>query len=356
MGYVDLHCDTVSRLYGEWKKGKLGMGDGLRVNAGHVDLRRMEKGEALLQNFALFVNMGEGKDPLEEVLGMADFYYTELEANADVIAPVFCFADIEENRKAGRMSALLTVEEGGVCKGEPAYLRDLYRLGVRMMALTWNYPNEIGCPALSAAAGREKAGERSLGCVTEEGSGLTDRGKEFVEEMERIGMIVDVSHLSDAGFYDVLEVAKKPFVASHSNARAVCACRRNLTDDMIRKLAQRGGVIGLNFYPDFLTDVSEGKANPGTIAAITEHARHITRVGGIDCLGLGSDFDGMDGHAQLPDCSYMPLLAGALRQRGFSEDEVEKIFFRNVLRVYEEVLGTGKQQVGCTRQSLSGAK
>lgn len=335
MKYVDMHCDTVSRLY---EGRKTGMGEGLRVNAGHVDLRKMEKGGALLQNFALFVDMGKGEDPLEEVLGMADLYYTELEANADVIAPVFCFADIERNRKAGKMSALLTVEEGGVCKGKLAYLRNLYRLGVRMMTLTWNYANEIGYPARNADSGRKKDGKRSGGCVTEAGSGLTDRGREFVEEMERLGMIVDVSHLSDAGFYDVLEVAKKPFVASHSNARAVCAGRRNLTDDMIKKLAERGGVIGLNFYPDFLTEVSEGTANPGTIAAITEHARHIIHVGGIDCLGLGSDFDGIDGHAQLPDCSYMPLLERALRQCGWSESEVEKIFCRNVLRVYEEVL------------------
>ncbi len=334
MGYVDMHCDTVSRLYGERERGRQ---EGLRANGGHVDLRRMEKGGALLQNFALFVDVGKGKNLLEEVLGMADLYYAELEANADVIAPVFCFADIERNRRMGKMSALLTVEEGGACKGELAFLRILYRLGVRMMTLTWNYANEIGYPALDAA-GRKNGAEGIWKEGMDEGRGLTEKGREFAAEMERIGMIVDVSHLSDEGFYDVLEVTEKPFVASHSNARAICPSRRNLTDDMIRKLAERGGVMGLNFYPDFLTKVSDGMMNPGTIAAITEHAKHIIRVGGIDCLGLGSDFDGIDGHAQLPDCSYMPLLADALQKCGLSEDEVEKIFCRNVLRVYEEVL------------------
>ncbi len=326
MKYIDMHCDTIYELY---KKQRSGSGESLRENCGHVDLGRMEKGDAMLQNFALFVHMGKTDNPLEEALRMADLYYEELRENEDRIAPVYCFSDIEKNSREHKISALLTVEEGGVCKGETAYLRDFYRLGVRMMTLTWNYANEIGCPAWNTAGVAERTGGRK---------GLTEKGREFVEEMGRIGMIVDVSHLSDDGFYDVLETLKKPFVASHSNAREVCPCARNMTDDMIRKLAERGGVIGLNFCPDFLTEAVAGRENPGTVAAVAEHACHIIRVGGVECLGLGSDFDGFGGHAELPDCSYMPRLADALRKSGLSGETVEKIFYKNVLRVYKDVL------------------
>lgn len=337
MNYADMHCDTVSRLYVERKSGSA---EDLYGNRGHVDLCRLKKGGALLQNFALFVHMGKTENPLEEALRMADLYYGELEKYGDTAAPVFCFDDIERNRREGKISALLTVEEGGVCKGETAYLRILHRLGVRMMTLTWNFPNEIGYPAVNLAdfKGQAAAGKGFLYKADTE-HGLTEKGREIIAEMERLGMIVDVSHLSDAGFYDVLETAKKPFVASHSNARAVCPVARNMTDDMIRRLAERGGVIGLNFCPDFLEDVPEGEMNPGTVAAITAHAAHIIRVGGVECLGLGSDFDGIGGHGELPDCSYMPKLADALGKCGLSEDAVEKVFCGNVLRVYRENLG-----------------
>lgn len=159
---------------------------------------------------------------------------------------------------------MLTVEEGGVCEGKVERLEHLYRLGVRMMTLTWNYPNEIGYPALDIrkmaeervhSAGKGQ-GEPSAGMVpfhrrADMERGLTEKGREFVAEMERLGMVIDVSHLSDAGFYDVLRMTNKPFVASHSNARAIDPWVRNMTDDMIRKLSERGGVIGINFCPDF---------------------------------------------------------------------------------------------------------
>lgn len=337
MKAADMHCDTISELY---KKKMSGSKENIVTNSGHIDLCKLKKGNALLQNFALFINLDRTENPLEETLQMVDFYYGELERNADSIAPVYCYQDIEKNRQEGKISALLTVEEGGVCKGNCAYLRDLYRLGVRMMTLTWNYPNEIGYPALNARSYEEVSeGAEPFYKRADMEHGLTDTGREIIVEMERIGMIIDVSHLSDAGFYDILDITRKPFVASHSNAREVCPWVRNLTDDMIRKLAERGGVMGLNFCPDFLTEVSYGEPNPGTIAAITAHAKHIINVGGIDCLGLGSDFDGIEGHRELPDYSYLPLLADALLKEGISVGDVEKIFYKNVLRVYREVLG-----------------
>ena len=360
MKIVDMHCDTVSELYEKRKKGQV---CSLRENDLHVDLQKMQKSGYLLQNFALFVAMDGKEDPWEKVLALYQVYEEEMEQNTDLILPVFNWQDIEANRAAGKLSALLTVEEGGVCKGELSKLRTLYEKGVRMMTLTWNYPNEIGFPNLRNEEGRvawqmhkdvknstlnglehrlqQAEADRVLKSYLNEPdtrNGLTKKGREFVAEMERIGMIVDVSHLSDAGFYDVLSITRKPFVASHSNARAVCPCVRNMTNDMIRKLAQRGGVMGLNFCADFLTQKPAGTSNPGTIADIAAHAVHIRNVGGIECLGLGSDFDGIDTHEELPGADQMELLYDALEKAGFHQAEIDKVFGENVLRLYKEAL------------------
>lgn len=340
MKTIDLHCDTLSYLLRRRYEGNTK--ETLLKNKGHVDLEKLEKGGALLQNFAVFVALNQSKDPVREAMEMIDLYYEELQNNEERIAPVFCYKDIEKNEKAGKLSAMLTIEEGGVCKGNLSYLRNYYRLGVRMLTLTWNYPNEIGYPNLGDGLNRSEADGGSdavpfhrIANVT---NGLTEFGVQFVEEMERLGMIVDVSHLSDAGFYDVCRVAKKPFVASHSNARAISPWVRNLTDDMIKMLAEKGSITGLNFCPDFLTEMSEGEHNPGTIQAIVAHAKHIVNVGGIECLGLGSDFDGIPGHAGIGDYSGMPKLSDALCKAGFSPAQVEQIFYKNALRLYKEVL------------------
>ena len=156
--------------------------------------------------------------------------------------------------------------------------------------------------------------------------------------MEELGMIPDVSHLSDAGFFDVLKVTKKPFVASHSNARSICPSVRNMTDEMIKSLGERGGVMGLNFYADFLEEKPDGVYNPGTLEAVVRHAKHIVKVGGIEILGLGSDFDGIETNEALPGAQSMGKLAEALLQSGFHESELDKILYGNVMRVYEECL------------------
>lgn len=350
MRIVDMHCDTISELLVGRQRGETDRS--LRENDGHIDLRKLLESGYLLQNFALYVDKEGGGDPWDKVQELYALYAEELEKNKDIIAPVYCFEDIAENESKGLMSALLTVEEGAVCKGEKERLCKLYSQGVRMMTLTWNYPNEIGFPNLNGSGGkilqamatnldgdeRERMVKSYLNTPDGE-NGLTQKGFEFVSQMEELGMIVDVSHLSDAGFYDVLSCTTKPFVASHSNARAVCPCVRNMTDDMIRKLAQRGGVMGLNFCADFLTQLPVGVHNPGTIAAIVEHAKHIVNVGGIEVLGLGSDFDGIATHEELPDAGKMHLLCEALKAGGFTESELDKIFRGNVLRVYKDVLG-----------------
>ena len=325
MKVVDMHCDTISRILRDHDEGGH---MSLRSSDLHIDLEAMQQGDYLLQNFAMFVFLDPERDPMEYCLRMIDTYERELAANSGLIAPVYSYGDIERNAAAGKLSALLTIEEGGVCKGSLEFLRTFYRLGVRMMTLTWNFENEIGWPNTVA---------RLPGYDPDERYGLKERGFEFVEEMQRLGMIVDVSHLSDDGFYDVAACAKQagiPFVASHSNARSLCGHTRNLTDDMIRTLADCGGVTGINFCGEFL----DGETGRSEAAQMVRHMRHIVSVGGLECLGLGTDYDGIGGELELDKCSKMPLLADEMARQGFHEREIEAVFHGNVLRVYREVL------------------
>ena len=288
-------------------------------------MKKMEAGDYFLQNFALFVDLKGTEDPFLTCVRMADLFYQVMEENRDRISPVTTWAEIERNWKEGRMSALLTLEEGEVCQGDPALLRTLYRLGARMMTFTWNYENSLAWP------GRE-------GGLPETEKGLKERGFEILEEMEALGMIVDVAHLSDAGIWDVLRTAKKPFVASHSNARSLASHARNLTDEMIRAIAEKGGVIGINYYCNFLEDIPEGGRQISRISRMVEHMKHIRQVGGAGCIGLGSDFDGIYGEVEIGNSAGLPRLAEAMESAGFTAGEVEAVFHGNVLRLYREVL------------------
>lgn len=340
MKVADMHCDTISEiLYSKQKR------EGneekhievspltLKKNNLHLDLEKMKAGDYLVQNFAMYVNLKEREQPLEWCLKLIDTFYEEIEKNQDLIRVATSYDDIIKNQEAGLMSALLTIEEGGVARGCLEHLRNFYRLGVRMLTLTWNFENELGYP--NAITDR---GERAHRTCPNTVNGLKEQGIEFIKEMERIGMIIDVSHLSDAGFYDVVKHTTKPFVASHSNARSVCNHIRNMSDDMIRTLANRGGVMGLNYEPEFLQEFKDGETAHGNIELIVKQVKHIIQVGGYECLGLGSDFDGIDPNDDLKDGSCMPLLEQALRKEGFSDEIIEAIFYKNVMRVYKEVL------------------
>ncbi len=330
MKVADMHCDTIPELFCGIRAG---LDAGLAKNNLHIDLEKLTKGDYLVQNFAMFVNIKEYPEPLEHCLKLIDLFYEQLEQNRDKIALALNYEDIVNNRKAGRMSAVLTIEEGGVTRCDLAHLRNFYRLGVRMLTLTWNYENGIGYPNFKLIEG-EKPDFKTPNTK----KGLTEFGLEFIREMERLGMIIDVSHLSDAGFYQVLENTAGPFVASHSNARGICNHVRNLSDDMIRKLAERGCVIGINYCPSFLQEFQDEKEAVGTIAAIVDNIKYIASIGGYECIGLGSDFDGISVHRDLPDASCLPLLAEALSEEGLKQHEIEAVFYKNVLRLYKDVL------------------
>ncbi len=334
MKVVDMHCDTIAELYYRHRDGEAAS---ILENDLHIDLKKMQEGDYLLQNFALFTHLGRVERPFEYAMKLADTFYTELEAHRDQIGIVKCWEDIEANRAAGRMSALLTLEEGGVCQGELAYLRDFYRLGVRMMTLTWNFQNELGYP--NKLVSDPERGVRPPHCVPDTEHGLTEKGIQFVEEMERLGMIIDISHLNDAGIWDVFRHTKKPFVASHSNARALASHPRNLTDEMIRALAERGGVAGINFCSLFLRDEADGSDSGYSYCRdMAAHMKHMKQVGGIGCIGLGSDFDGIGSTVEMKNAAGMQMLADEMAAQGFTTGEIEAVFHGNVLRLYRELL------------------
>jgi len=310
---VDGHCDTLLRLW----PGQQSLAD--RSMNGHIDLPRLRQGGIDVQVFACYIEPEYKPDRgLQRALQFIDFFYQQLE-RCPGLRPVFRVADVQAAVQQGDIGAVLAVEGGEGIGDRLAYLRLLYRLGVRLITLTWNQRNLI-----ADGVGEE----RTRG-------GLSNFGVEVVQEMNRLGMLVDVSHLAEPGFWQVAEVCRGPFVASHSCCRRLCDHRRNLTDEQLRALARAGGVVGINFAPDFL--VKDGKA---TLEDVIEHIDHVAGLVGVDYVGLGSDYDGIEATpAGLEDASKMPALTAALLRRGYREDDVRKIMGGNFLRVMGEVMG-----------------
>ena len=334
MKVFDLHCDTLSELRRAEMRGD---GQTFAHNNGHIDLEKLEKGDYMLQCFATFVNLADptpGADPLVTALEEIDVFKRMMERYSDRIAPVYRPEDIRKNAEAGKISGMLTIEEGGCCKGSLGVLRLMHELGVRMMTLTWNHENELASPNVVPGADTDTIWP----CQPNTKTGLKEKGFEFLAEMERLHMIVDVSHLSDKGFWDIVEHGTRPFAASHSNCRALAPHCRNLTDEMIRALADKGGLVGLNYCSGFLDHQPEEKLCRSTTALMAKHAAHFKNVGGIEILGLGSDFDGIDGDLEIAGAQDMPKLAEGLKKEGIPERVVEKIFYGNAVRFFSENL------------------
>lgn len=301
---IDLHCDTIYELF------ESGMCN-LRENDCCVDLGKLKKCNSLLQCFALFDNKEKYHYDFEHLWDYLAFFDALVKENS--LNQVFSFSDI----RADQINIMLTLEDCGAVMSQHERIDDLYAAGARMAAPIWNDENCFG----TANAPKPQS------------YGLTDFGFEAMAQFERIGMIVDVSHMSDEAFWDVKKTAQKPFIASHSNARTVCPHPRNLTDEMLRALSEAGGVCGLNFYPVFLTGDKSC-----TAAHVAAHAKHIKKTAGCDVIAIGSDFDGFKDENEIKDISKLYLLEKALLDSGFSDAEIEKIFYKNVLRVLKELL------------------
>ena len=311
MKYIDFHCDTITELHDHPEKGTL------MENSLYIDLQKLKKGGCFIQDFALWVDRKETPDLWKRYEDLLGTFQRELEAYHTCLCPIRCREDIREAEEEGKIGALLSVEGGEVAAGSVEKLEQLYKDGVRLMTLTWNYPNEIGFP--NGMEGKDR--------------GITKKGWEIIKAMESMHMIVDTSHLNDEGTREILMTCKVPPVASHSDARAVTAHRRNLPDDLIRLFGDKGGLIGLNFANHFT-----GIGEVTTLENLVRHARHIRDAGGIDVLALGSDFDGIEPKLELKDASDMGRLAEALKKGGFREREIEKIFWWNGVRYLEDVL------------------
>lgn len=326
MKYIDMHCDTVMLAYFFDPVNH----DMYSQPKTMIDFKRMQQGDAFAQFFAVFLPP-EGTFEMMGVPPISDEEYIKIarqtildnvSAHDDMIRMAYTTEEIETNLANGRMSAVLTMEDGRAVDGKLENIKRFYDEGFRACSLTWNAYNCFGAPNSTDP--------------TIMNDGLTDFGKDGVRYMQELGMLVDVSHLSDGGFADVAEICTKPFVATHSNARAIGPHQRNLTDEQIKVLADKGGVMGLNFYPMFLNEDMDAKE--ATAAMIAKHARHIVDVGGIDVCGIGTDFDGFEGKNEIMSSDRMLLLVDALKNENFSEKEIEKIYYKNVLRVMKDAV------------------
>ena len=323
---VDTHCDTLKCLLpvftrprdSMWgDRSKVGMG--VRSSMGHVDVPRLLEGGVTCQVFA--VSGERSRTPshsLRTALEMIDRFFRECDANRGAVVPVTTHGEIVQAKRAGKVAAMLSIEGADVLEGSVDVLRVFHRLGVRMVGLVHSIRNELA----DGVADRRTGG------------GLSELGAQAVGELNRLGMIVDVSHLNDEGFWDVLELSRDPVIASHSNARAVCDHPRNMTDDMIRALAEKGGVMGMNFAPGFV------HPSRATLGGVVDHIDHVVELVGPGHVGLGSDFDGIPSTpVGLEDVTRIPAITEELVRRGYGEDDVRKILGGNHLRLIRAVCG-----------------
>ena len=311
----DGHCDTILEII----KHKRSLAD--KTCNGHLDIPRLREGGVDIQVFAIFVEDNyRPSNLLKRTLQLLDYFLVEIEKNQDAISLVVNYDQIKKVNKIGKIAAILAIEGGESLEGDLAVLKVLYRSGVRLLTLTWNYRNEIADGLYESRTG----------------GGLTEFGIKIIEEMNKLGMIIDVSHLSEAGFWDVIKFSKSPIIASHSNCFNVCSHWRNLKDEQIKAVADKNGVIGITYVPAFLTK-DERKA---IIEDVVRHIDYIVKKVGIDYVGLGSDFDGVENlPLDLEGIEKIPNITAELLKQGYKEEYIRKILGGNFLRVFKEVVG-----------------
>lgn len=310
---VDGHCDTLLLCM----RGNRTLSE--RSQSGHLDLPRLKDGGVDCQFFACYIEPQFKPDRgLKRAMQMIDRFCTEIERSGGAALHARCYSDILRAKAEGKIAAVLTIEGGECLDTDVSNVRIMKRLGVMAIGLTWNERNMI-----ADGVGEE----RTKG-------GLTNFGVEVVKEMNSAGIVIDVSHLNEQGFWDVIETTNKPIIASHSNARTICNHRRNLTDEQLRALAQNGGVTGINFAPSFLAE------KDADINSVIRHIEHICSLVGPDHVGLGSDFDGISSTPKgLEDVTRVPAITEALSRLGYSDENIRKILGGNFLRVIKTVVG-----------------
>lgn len=342
MKFIDLHSDTLMKLARKDARGDLYENPDTSIT-----FKKMLEAGQKAQFFAVFLAEKEYfkkenisyRSPEEYVEGRIRYLKDNVEKYSNIVALARNYQDLIDNDEQGKISAFLTLEEGAPVDGSLRKLEDFFEEGVRLITLTWNFENCFGFPNSFDPEIMSK--------------GLKAFGVEAVQRMEELGMLVDVSHLSDGGFYDCAKILKKTFIASHSNARELTEHPRNLTDDMIKVLANAGGIAGLNFCPVFLdreqVNVSDNWVNIdgdnkkkvivySRVSDMVKHLNHMKNKGGEDFVALGSDLDGIGGELEINEAKDFDLLFNALRKDGWNESQIEKLAYKNAERVIKEVL------------------
>ena len=304
--FIDLHCDTITLCAAKDAE--------LRHNNMHIALDRVTPGSKWGQMFAIFMpdNL-RGEDAVRFYDRSLAFYRQQIAKNSQWIESVTNARQLHETFSRGKFAAILTVEGASVLAGKIERVDQLYRDGVKVMTLTWNGANEL-------ASGNNTQ------------QGFSSFGREAVKRMEERGIVVDVSHLNDTGFWELCEFADRPFIATHSNSREICGHPRNLTDQQFMEICRRGGLVGINYYKAFITD----SGNTDTPNDLIRHILHFLELGGEDIIALGSDFDGADLPDYLKGVENMENFRESLIQAGISDKITQKIFFDNAVRFMEE--------------------
>jgi len=321
MYIIDLHCDTLLRLIGQE-----GAGEKLFKNDRCVDISRLKKSHYWIQCFAAFIELDsfpaatKMEQGYEQAMRMFDIFDEACGLHPELFCKVTSYEEAEKAKESGKVGGMLTVEEAGFIDRKTERFDVLYDRGVRLITLLWNTENCLGYPNSNDPVIMNK--------------GLKDFGIEAVEYMNEKGILIDVSHMNDGGFWDVVKYSTKPFLASHSNCREVLYHPRNLSDPMLKAIGERGGVVGLNFLPAFLGRGEEA----GSIRAMKRHIRHLVDTAGIEAAAIGTDFDGFHGSCEISGAGEMRLLIEALEEEGYSGSEIEKIMYGNAERLFREVL------------------
>ena len=369
---VDTHADTPQRFLDEG----FDIGSTDPKDVGHLSLDKARRGNLGAEFFSIWVDPETNQDHFaQHTFDLIDSVYEQAARHPDRMMMAFSVADIERAHRDHKLAALMGIEGGHSIENDMHLLRDYYRLGVRYMTLSWSNTNEWA----------DSSGDINDAKVQHH-NGLTDFGKQVVLEMNRLGMIVDISHVADKTFWDTIATAKAPVIASHSSARALVNHPRNMTDDMLRAVAKNGGVVQVNFYSAFVDEdyrkameaqdkdeaaavqqyLVERKAEGKTVTytdkdrverqwaakiprppfkSLVDHIDHVAKTAGVDHVGLGSDFDGVSGATPqgMDSAADFPKITQALLDRGYSAEDIKKILGGNLLRVFRQVESVSRE-------------
>ncbi len=379
---VDTHADTPQRFL----DGNFDIGSTDPKDLGHVSVDKARAGNLGAEFFSIWVEPSFKGQYAHRAMDLIDSVYHQAGRHPDRMMMAFSVGDIERAHKQKKLASLMGIEGGHAIENDLRLLRDFYKLGVRYMTLTWSNTNEWA----------DSSGDISNPKI-EHHNGLTDFGKQVVQEMNRLGMMVDISHVADKTFYDAVATSRAPVIASHSAARALSNHARNMTDDMLRAVTKNNGVVMVNFFSAFVDEnyrevyeaqrkdeeaavaafVAQRKAEEKPVSyaeydriqrewtakiprpplkSLIDQIDHIAKIAGVDHVGLGSDFDGVSGATPegIDSAADLPKITQGLLDRGYSADDIRKILGANLLRVFRDVERISREMQAAPAERQSG--